>query len=336
MNFGLEPNLALREYKNFHVNTLTIDSTVLEGNGWKDPTCRRHPLLISKKPTQKLIFVLSGFTGNGPKSFNERFGESHLPSEIDQWVSSKKIPIAHFVFVDAITFLGGSQFINSRGMGRYEDHIVQEIIPALQTHFEWKNWPNHSVAVLGGSSGGYGALSLASQYPQKFSWCLALAPDSFFEASLLPDLRAAQALADSMGGFKKLLALHKSGHLLRRRDGHQILNGIAMAFCYGEIIKGEPVWPLDHRGQIIAKTWKKWLALDPLYFLKKRRSQLKKLKGIYLDVGDVDSFHLQYGARQLRSILKGTRFTYSEFSGGHFELGQRRLPALQYLKRKGF
>lgn len=186
MQSQLQSGLHVFQLKNFNLETLTIKSQALKGNPWNDSVVRHNPVLAPKsKPPRDgypVVLVLAGFTGNGPKYFGLRTFEANFPQELDQCVSENRAPLALYVFVDAMTFWGGSQFLNSDGMGRYEDYVVKELCQAISEKYPaeqlGKRW-----CVMGGSSGGYGALHLASKYPEKFSTMAAVAPDSFFDES---------------------------------------------------------------------------------------------------------------------------------------------------------
>lgn len=355
------PKLSKFELFNFSVN-----SEVLKGNPLGDPSLRNNPLLVPKSPITKslvsqsleikdssadsvsfsaarspshrgsdstaeraskkwgLIFVLSGFAGNGTKALGDRGFEETLIQQINHCRQKNNAPEALYCFVDAWTFWGGSQFLNSKGMGRYEDYIVQELYPLLL-----QNWPidPKRVAIVGHSSGGYGALHLASKYPQLFSYCGSLSPDCFFEGSLLPDFYKSAPYLLENSDLKTLSQAHHQRKLFKLKQGFQILNCIAMTLCYSPESpskKGSKKlsWPLDlATGLLQPAVWKTWKEKDPLVFLKKRQSQLKKLKGFYIEVGRSDEFHLQFGVRQIHQWLQSrkVRHHFVEFDGGHFE-----------------
>lgn len=68
---------------------------------------------------------------------------------------------------DCDTVVGGSQYINSAGTGRYQDYILQEVVPFVQQKY---NLPqDQKWGVFGLSSGGYGAFMMAMMHPETFS-----------------------------------------------------------------------------------------------------------------------------------------------------------------------
>lgn len=339
MNYEVFKNVRAFDVAHFQIETLKIESLILKNNPLKDPVVRHNPLLLPCTPGPwPVILVLGGFTGNAPYYFNSKFNEQNSIQVIDQAFAQGDAPAALYVFVDALTSWGGSQFINSAATGAYEDYIIQEIIPALKKQYPVSIHPQ-DWCVMGGSSGGYGALHLGSTYPEIFGWIAAIAPDCFFEASLLPELYHALPLWEKYqhSGAKALEEL-RNGRLMKNRNWHTLLNAFGMAACYGPLgTHGNFQLPLDtSTGEKILPLWEKWLSHDPLHFLPQRLKQLTKASGLYLDVGNKDNFHLQYGARQISQLLKKANIShdYSEFDGNHFDIGERRAEVWKWLSLK--
>jgi enterochelin esterase-like enzyme len=312
------------------VQTLATVSEVLKDNPLGDPYERFHPVLrpVGPEPAYgwPVVLILSGFTGNGPNSFNQKTFESNFPATLDAAVTKGEAPKALYVFCDAMTAWGGSQFLNSDGMGRYEDFVADELVTAIKTQL-----PAASAAekwcVTGGSSGGYGALHLASQRPDVFGYAAAIAPDSFFEASLLHEIWTAMPTIQKAGGLRGVQEELANGRLRKRKEAHVVLNVVAMGLCYASDGRGDIEFPIDPRsGRLLPEIWKKWKRHDPVEFLVARAENVSKIKAIYLDVGTRDQFQLQYGTRQIFEVLKsqGANVSYREFEGNHFDIGDRR------------
>jgi enterochelin esterase family protein len=327
MNTTVLPHLAVHSYENFELKTLVIESQALAKNPLGDSPRRTCPVLVPRGQDLPVVFMLSGFTGNGPATFNLKSFEAGATHRLDEAVSRGEAPRAVYVYIDAMTSWGGSQFINSEGMGRYEDFLMKEIVPAVQANFSVvkEGW-----CAMGGSSGGYGALHLASKFPETFSVAAAIAPDSFFEASLIPEIRLMLPVLKRIGGAKGVREELLSGKLMKRKDWHMILNVVAMGLCYAPLVNGEPVWPVDlETGLIKNDVWAEWIKHDPLTFLPQR----KLTSTYYLDAGDRDQFNLQYGTRQVRDLLRkhGADVTWTGFDGTHFDIGDRRPAAWLWL-----
>lgn len=330
-------NLYCPTLENFEIKTLKVESQALKNNPLRDSHIRYNPVLVPKKIIKKppaLIYVLAGFTGNGPKYFGIKSFEENYPQEIDTLYGDNKAPHAIYVFVDAFSFWGGSQFLNSIAVGNYEDYFVKELHLSILKSFNLKKDAKRT-AIVGGSSGGYGALHLCSKYPDNFSVIGAIAPDSDFKTSLLQDLYIASSYLKDKRTFRVLRDAHSQGDILKLRTGHSILNAIGMSACYSPKSKtGEFEFPIDMKtGEILPKVWKKWLDKDPIHFLIKRKAKLSAIKKVYLEVGNRDQYHLYFGARKIAKLLKQNKVStyYNEFSGTHWDLSSRRKYMLEYL-----
>lgn len=339
MKFERNPNLVAYTFKNFVLETLTIDSRSLRNNPLKDPTLRHNPILIPKLPPPKggwpVIVTLSGFGGNGPASFSAKSSGQNSPQQIDSLVTNKKAPLALYLFVDAMTSWGGSQFLNSPGVGDYENYVMTEIIPLLK-----RNYPVHSSAqkwcVTGTSSGGYGALHLASKYPQTFGLVAALAPDVDFQICYGSDLLHGARYLQQVGGYKKARLALKKGEMAKQKQFMHIQNALAMAACYSSRSDDNVEYPLDiETGEFNVNVWRRWKEHDPLEFIPKRKGS-KKISGVFLEAGLQDEFFLNYGAQKLSRIFKKLRVPihYAEFTGGHFDMANRRPRVYNWLKKQ--
>lgn len=341
MNITRKQNVWAYPLRHFTLETLICESQRLKGNALKDSPLRCNPVMIPKnsgslKKGYPVVLVLSGFTGNGPYTVAlNRNGENHV-QQIDMLFEKKKAPAAIYVFVDAITRLGGSQFLNSKATGSYESYIVEELVSAIKKLYPVKS-AAASWCLLGSSSGGYGALHLASKYPQLFGYAVALAPDCDFENCYSQDLLAAAQFISQVGSFKAAIKKMTNGGFKDTPKHHQILNGLAMTACYSAAGKSKVDFPLDlETGEWRAKTLKVWKSKDPLLFLSQRKKKVRNLEGIFLGAGRRDEFFLHYGARKLLKTFKKLRVSvkYEEFDGGHFDLSKLRPHAYFWLKKK--
>ena len=117
------------------VDSFTIDSQVLRGNLLGDPHERRVDLYIPHGHDGRglpLLVDLVGFTAGGPAHTNwKNFGEN-VPERADRLIAEGKLPPVVIAFPDCFTRLGGNQYINSAAMGRWEDFLIDEMLPAVE------------------------------------------------------------------------------------------------------------------------------------------------------------------------------------------------------------
>ena len=307
--------------KHFDIKTLEIESKLLTKTAFNSSQLQKHILLIPKKAKEaSVVFILAGFGSTSPGYFNlKKLKIENFPQMID--TNFEKIPDAVYVFVDAMSDIGGTQFVNSTLVGRFEDHIIKELCPIIKNEF----CNNHDKwAIMGGSSGGYGALHLSTKY-SVFKHVGAIAPDSFFEACYLPDLYKILPVIKKHG-LEDIMEMALDGEI----SDFDVLCSLAMIACYSEKKK----FPIDlNTWKLKSEVWKKWKSFDPVVFLLDRSENIKKLKSVFIECGSLDEFNLQFGARQIDKILKSYNFKYhyEEFEGFHSEISSRRLGLLTWL-----
>ena len=86
-------------------------------------------------------------------------------------------------------------------------------------------------------------------------------------------------------------------------------------------------------GEVIPARWKRWQANDPVHMVEKYKASLKTLRGIWVDCGWRDQYHIQFGSRQLsvRLAQAGIRHTYEEFDDDHSDIDYRMDRSLPFL-----
>ena len=74
---------------------------------------------------------------------------------------------------------------------------------------------------------------------------------------------------------------------------------------------------------------------DPVLLVDKYAANLRRLKGIYVDCGWRDQYHIHYGSRQLSRALEKARVThhYEEFDDTHSDIDYRMDVSLPFLYR---
>lgn len=126
-----------------------------------------------------VIYWLHGFTGIGLSGVNRSMWIPSLPELIDR-VIADGAPEAILVMPDGATRYGGSQYLNSSATGRYEDYVVQDLVPYIDHTYRTLASRGHR-GVDGKSSVGYGALVLAMRHPEVFGGVASHSGDMYFE-----------------------------------------------------------------------------------------------------------------------------------------------------------
>jgi len=317
------------------LRTYVVDSDVLKGNALGDPHERELPVYVPPVESDALaglpvIFVLAGYTGRGQNQLETHPWKRGMVARYDAAVASGEIPPAILALPDCFTRLGGSQYVNSSAVGRYEDHVADELVPFVARRFP------HAAerrGVAGKSSGGFGALHLCLQRPGLFAACGSISGDVGFEAAYGHELLAcARGLVKHDGDPARFLAAFADDPKLDG-DGHAVISVLAMSACYAP----NPDAPLGfdlpmdvETGERVEAAWERWLAFDPLSRVEAGADALKRLAFLHLECGLADEFHLQWGLRRLvRKLAEhGVPFAHEEHRGGHFGLDERYPPLL--------
>jgi len=248
----------------------------------------------------------------------------NIQDRMNRLISQKRCGPMILVLIDCFTKFGGNQYINSSATGRYEDYIINEIVPFVD-----KTYNISKRAVWGKSSGGYGSFVLGMRHPEIFHALADHSGDSAFEYCYIQDFPKALDAFREAGGRKKWLA-----NFWKKSNRHQAkdappLNILAMAAHYSPNPKSKEMavdLPFDLKtGEILQNVWNRWLSWDPVRMVEKYGKNLKKIKLIYLDCGTKDEFSLQWGARILHSKLEkmNIRHFYEEFDDGHMNISYR-------------
>src|SRR5512137_878504 len=137
-------------------------SHVLADNPLGDPATRSLPIILppdyeASGKRYPVIYGLTGFTGSGLSMLNFAAWQPNLPQRIDRLMAEGKLPPAIYVLPDCFTRYGGSQYLNSTAIGRYEDYVIAEIVPHIDRTYRTIAGPEGR-GVFGKSSGGYGAI----------------------------------------------------------------------------------------------------------------------------------------------------------------------------------
>ncbi len=308
-----------------------VTSAALRDNPLGDPHVRELPVYVppGARGRLPLVVCLAGFTGRPQASLDTHPWHPGFVQRFDRAVAAGETPPAVLALPDCFTRLGGSQYVNSSAVGRYEDHVADELVPLLLERYPVDP---ARCAVLGKSSGGFGALRLAMRRPGLFAACASLSGDCGFDFLFPPEFLAClRGLVPHGGDPARFLADFRERPSLDG-DGHAAVNVLAMAACYSP----SPASPLGFdlpfdlaTGELVPEVWERWLAFDPLRAAAAHADALRGLRLLHLECGLADEFHLQWGLRRLvRELARlGVPCAHEEHPGGHRGL-EARYPAV--------
>jgi predicted alpha/beta superfamily hydrolase len=316
------------------VITLQHKSEILKNNPLGDTFIR--DLIVYLPPdydeTKKYpaVYCLTGFTGRGKMFLNDSAFTPNLAQRMDKLIAEHKIKPMIAVMPDCFTHYGGSQYINSSATGNYEDYLTQEIVPFVDETFSTVSDKN-SRAVMGKSSGGYGALIMALRHSDIFGLACSTSGDCYFEMCYQTDF--AKAFRAMKGNPKRIVEKMWDEEAKKGKNDFDALNIIGMSACYSP--NGAEIdLPFNLKtGEIRKEIWAKWKAHDPVELIEKYAENLKLLKLLFIDAGTRDEFNLDIGAKILCGKLKNfdVPHIHEEFDDGHFNISYRQNRSLELI-----
>jgi S-formylglutathione hydrolase FrmB len=281
--------------------------------------------------------VIQGLTGQLDMWTNREPFRSTYPEAVDALFASGEAPATVVAFVDCWTSIGGSQFLNSPGTGRYHDYLCDEVVAFVDARFRTIADRDHR-GIQGKSSGGYGALVTPMLRPDVFSALASHAGDALFEACYLPEFReTVRVLRDRYeGSYERFWEDFRSRPAGSQKEDFTLLNSWCMAACYSAEPDGSVTLPFEvETGQLIDEVWRRWLAWDPVRMAPRYADALRSMRAIWLDAGTKDEWFLDNGAVAVSRELErlGAEHTLELFDAGHMSIGYRYPRSLAFLAR---
>jgi S-formylglutathione hydrolase FrmB len=325
------------------LDRLTVRSQLLEGNPLGDPTER--PLFVYRPPLDRhaaerplpSVYLLQGFGGKLDEWFEPISSGASLVERFDAMFTEVQTPPALLVFVDASTSRGGSQFLNSKGCGRYLDYVCDEVVPFVDAHYPTVVDRAHR-GVSGKSSGGYGAIVASMFRPDVFGGLISQAGDALFECCYRPFFPSAiRLLQRRFGGSLEAFEAEVKHEDFDWREFAILfaVYGTACAYSPDPNRLGRPILPFDSTGHAVEEVWSQWLTLDPVQLAATHADALRSMRMIHLEAGDQDEYFLDLGALALSAEYTrlGIRHSLKIFAGTHDGVDERMPAAIAKLVR---
>ncbi|MDQ6915259.1 MAG: esterase family protein [Actinomycetota bacterium] len=320
-----------------------IESAALRGNPLGDaaerPIWVYLPPGYDAEPDRRYptVYVIQGMTGQIDMWRNRAPFRRNFPELVDQLFAESDAPPACIVaFIDCWTSYGGSQFLDSPGTGLYHTYLCTEAVPWVDARYRTLAAREHR-AIMGKSSGGYGAMVTPMLRPDLFGALATHAGDALFEVCYQPEFAVvARALRDAYGGsYDRFWSDFRSRPGMSRPNDPELVNTYAMAACYSTDAGGTVRLPFDiATGRLLPEVWEHWLRWDPVRMARDHADALRSLRTVYIDAGRSDEYHLDLGAAAFRDELAAIGVgdvRFDLFDGGHGSIEYRYPLALRHL-----
>jgi S-formylglutathione hydrolase FrmB len=287
-----------------------VTSELLRDNPLGDPAER--PLWVYLPPgyddaddhRYPVVYVIQGYTGHLAMWRNRNPYRQPFPETADAVFARGDAPPTIVVYVDAWTRYGGSQFVDSPGTGRYHSYLCDEIVPWVDGHYRTMAEPAHR-AIMGKSSGGFGAMITPMLRPDLFGALATHAGDSLYEYCYITDFpKAVRLLRDYQGDIWRWWEDFSSRVSFTKEADDHLLMLLGVAACFSARDDGSVELPFDpHTGVLRSEVWQRWLDWDPVRMVPRYASALRSLRAIWIDAGNRDDFYLDLGAEAFRAAL---------------------------------
>jgi S-formylglutathione hydrolase len=304
-----------------------VPSAALKNNLLGDPAESRAavylPASYDTSPARRYptLYFLHGYYGT------EKLYARRIPPLMDDLIRRGLVNEMIVVIPSGRNAYFGSFYTNSPVTGGWEDFISKELVAWVDAQYRTLPRPE-SRGISGHSMGGYGSIMLAMKHPDVFSALYALSPCCVgLEADLSSDNPA----------WHKALAIKSRSELQsspKSLDDFFPTVFVALSAAFSPNASNAPLHvdlPYAERNNRLepnGEAYRKWRSKMPLYLVEEYRTNLEKLRGIYLDYGSLEEFsHIRLATQAFSRELasRGIGHTFEVYAGGDHsnKIGER-------------
>ncbi len=293
--------------------------------GYDPQGSRRYPAL----------YVLHGYTGDAAALLSARPWETNVLQWADRLIGADRMPPVMVVLVDGFTRLGGSQYLDSVHNGAYATYVVRDIVGHVDGGYRTIAGEGGR-AVLGKSSGGFGAMHLVLERPGTFAAFASHSGDSYFRYAHPPAFATVHRMLEAHDFDVRAYVEAFERKPKRSMAEYTTMEMLAYAAAYSprNAVAFDLDLPFDRAsGELREDVFARWLAYDPAERVGTHSAQLSRLRLRYLDCGRKDEYNLDVGSRVVAHRIRelGLPVRHEEFDDDHRNVGYRyeiSLPAL--------
>src|SRR6202453_2909210 len=277
------------------IDEYVITSELLRGNPLGDPYQR--PLWVYLPPgydedpgrRYPSVYVIQGYTGYLTMWANRSAYRQPFPETADAVVAAAQAPLAIVVYVDAWTAYAGSQFVDSPGTGRYHSYLCDEVVDFVDARYRTLPLTEHR-AIMGKSSGGFGAMITPMLRPDLFGALATHAGDTLYESCYISEFGAAtRDLRRHDGDIWRWWRDFSSRVAFTKEEDMSLLGVLGVAACFSAREDGTVDLPFDPvTGGLRPAVWQRWLEWDPVRMAPAYAGALRGLGAIWIDAGTRD------------------------------------------------
>jgi S-formylglutathione hydrolase len=304
--------------------SMTVHGAGLEGNLLGDPADQRVDVYLPPsydlEPARRypVVYMLHGFLGRPDDFTRPTFQRMTVQGAMDTLVREGRVGEMIIVVPNGRNRYGGGFYTNSVVGGRWEDFIVADVVSFVDRTYRTLASPE-SRGIAGHSMGGYGAIMLGMTHPELFGAVYAMSPCCLgwaneFSADSPAMVRAARATsvdelyALARGGDAWPLAVYSAAAAFSPHPGRPpFLADLPVRLRDGRAVRDDSVAA-------------RWEAMQPLRLAARYADNLRRLRGLAVDVGFGDDFpHIPPTVRALSQTLAELQVPheYETYVGDH-------------------
>ena len=301
-----------------------LSSPALKGNMLGDPAEQSvavyFPPSYNTSPEKRFptLYLLHGFTGNIRAWTNNGYQGMSLQPLMDGMIADGKIREMIVVVPNGANAYGGGFYTNSTVTGNWEDYVYRDLVSYIDANYRTLARPE-SRGIAGHSMGGYGAVVLAMKHPDVFSVVYALSPCCLGLAADLSEENPAWTKTLRLTSREQLKGEPKSFEEFFTRA----FVGLSAAFSpnreRGPFYVDFPYQEHDGRVEKYEQAHALWRSKMPLYMVDENKTNLMKLRGIFIDYGQKEEFsHIRITTTLFSSALaeRSIPHVFEVYEGG--------------------
>jgi len=311
----------------------TVHSVALEANLLADSPDRRVTIYLpagyeNSTSRYPVVYLLHGYPDTDQAWTRGVDYKPAIPAIMNRAIAAGKIRAMIIVMPNSLNKLGGAFYTNSVTTGNWEDFVTRDLVSYIDNKYRTLAKPAGR-GILGHSMGGYGAIKLAMKHPDIYSAVYALSACCMEQGE---DPLSLGTAWDKTLGFKSMDDVAAALKFIHDCDWqksecsatYDSLYSLAVSAAWSPnphrppFFSNFPVERRDGKLVIIESVQASWRANDPIAMVRQYRSNLSKLRAIFLDIGKQDTDNLT-GVRDLDRALTGNgiRHEYEEYEGKH-------------------
>ena len=305
-NSLIEPLPDLEKAIKGKIERIQVHGKSLEGNLEGDSPDRDVfvylPPSYATQPNRRypVVYMLHGYGLHAEQWIGfANFGK--LEKDLAAGTAKEMILVAP----DAFTLENGSFYSNSKATGDWETYVAVELVNYIDDHY--RTIPDRmSRGLMGHSMGGYGTFRIGMKHPEVFSSLFAMSAGSAWDnGTVAPE--TAQAL-------EAVKTKEEAAKVPYAQKGT-----LAKAAAWSADADNPPLFfdlPVKD-GKPQPRIQAKWAASSLLVMLEQYAPNLKKMKAIAMNVGDMDALMPSNQAMDEALTKAGINHTFEIFPGTH-------------------